>query len=85
VVRVYGQPERSAHLLGAARTLSIALGIQDLGPQLQDPYDPVGYERLVGGVRAALGEDAFAAALAVGEHLPLAEAIALALEASAAG
>ena len=69
-----GQPARGARLGGAAEALRAALSMA-LHPVLL-----AGHERAVLLMRAALGEEAFAAAWAEGRALPLEEAIALALE-----
>jgi hypothetical protein len=69
-----GQPERAERLYGAGaayRKGTFVLNVWD---------DPVTRDRQVAAVRAALGEEAFAAAWAEGRALPLEEAIALALE-----
>jgi predicted ATPase/DNA-binding XRE family transcriptional regulator len=64
-----GDPRRVARLLGAAAALRVG------------GWTPLRIERdRAEGVQAALGEEAFAAAWAEGQALPLDEAIALALE-----
>jgi predicted ATPase/transcriptional regulator with XRE-family HTH domain len=69
-----GQWERAARLLGAAAALREPL---DTLPLAQDRAD---VEQAVAPARAALGEDAWAAAFALGQALSLEEAIAYALE-----
>jgi predicted ATPase/DNA-binding XRE family transcriptional regulator len=69
-----GQWERAARLLGAAAALRAPL---DAPPLAQDRAD---VEQAVAPARAALGEDAWAAAFAFGQALSLEEAIAYALE-----
>jgi len=69
-----GQGERAARLLGAAAALREPL---DAPPLAQDRAD---VEQAVAPARAALGEDAWAAAFASGQALSLEEAIAYALE-----
>ena len=69
-----GQPARAARLGGAAEALREALGAA-LHPVLHP-----GHDQAVQAMRAALGEEAFAAAWAEGQALPLEEAVALALE-----
>jgi DNA-binding CsgD family transcriptional regulator len=64
------QPARAARLLGMAEALREAIGTP-LPPAERERYD-----RGVAAVRASLGEEAFAAALATGRALPLAEAVA---------
>jgi DNA-binding CsgD family transcriptional regulator len=67
-----GQPERAARLFGAAEALREAVGAPP--PQRQTLY-----ERAIATTRAALGEQAFAAAWAAGRALPIAAAVAEAL------
>jgi len=69
-----GQPGRATHLLGAADALRAATGVPF------PPTDQAGYDRTVIAARAALGDDAFAAAWAAGATLSLEQAVALALE-----
>jgi predicted ATPase/class 3 adenylate cyclase len=69
-----GQFERVAHLCGAAAALREAIGAPIA------PADRAGYERTVAAARAALGDDAFAAAWAVGQTWQVDEAIAAAEE-----
>ncbi len=78
VVVALGQPLRAARLGGAGEALREALGMP-LAPAERSDYDWA-----VGAMRAALGEEAFAAAWAEGRALPLEEAVALALEGQAA-
>jgi predicted ATPase/transcriptional regulator with XRE-family HTH domain len=73
-----GQPERAAQLLGAAEAVREARGIPLV------PVDRPSHDALLAAVRAALGDGAFATAWAEGRALPLAEAVALALEAKPA-
>jgi ATP/maltotriose-dependent transcriptional regulator MalT len=63
-----GQMRWAARLLGAAEVHRERLGI------ILWPKDVVGYEQTVAGVRADLGEDAFAAAWAEGRRLSAEEA-----------
>jgi hypothetical protein len=69
------QPERAAHLFGAAEGLRAAMGAP------LPPADRTEHDRSVAAVRSALGEEAFAAAWAEGRALTLEAAITLALEA----
>jgi predicted ATPase len=72
-----GQAPRAARLGGAAAALREALGIP-LSP-LQ-PHLRADHELAMQALRAALGEEVFAAAWAAGRALPLEEAVAQALE-----
>jgi tetratricopeptide (TPR) repeat protein len=65
-----GQPARAARLAGAADALAEALGVGGTTPTRVD------YEPAVAAARSVLGEEVFAAAVAAGRVLPLAEAIA---------
>jgi hypothetical protein len=67
-----GQPERAVHLGGAAEALREVLGAA-LHPVLH-----AGHERAVQAMRAALGEEPFAAAWAEGRVLSQEEAVTLA-------
>jgi non-specific serine/threonine protein kinase len=69
-----GQTTRAAQLGGAAEAQRLAQRMA-LHPVLQS-----GHEQAVQAMRAALGEEAFAAAWAAGRVLPLDEAVTLALE-----
>jgi hypothetical protein len=69
-----GDPRRGALLLSAAAALRAIIGAP-LPPVEAEPV-----ERALEEVRAALGEQAFAAAWAEGQVLPMDEAITLALE-----
>jgi hypothetical protein len=73
------QLERAARLCGAAAALREAIGAPLSAAERTD------FDRTVAAVRAALGEEAFAAVWACGQALPLEQAIAEALgeEASA--
>jgi predicted ATPase len=73
VVCAQGQPERGARLLGAAAALRAGIGTP------LPPSERAAQERTVATARAALGEDAFAAAWAKGQTMPLEQAIAYAL------
>jgi len=73
VYGVQGEPERAARLFGAAEALRKAT---NLPIQTSDRAD---YERFVAGARAALDEEAFAAAWKEGGALTLEQAIELAL------
>jgi non-specific serine/threonine protein kinase len=68
-----GDGERAARLLGA-----VAAGLDGLGTRFL-PSDQIRYERTRAGVRARMGEAAFAAAFAQGRAMPLEEAVELAL------
>jgi tetratricopeptide (TPR) repeat protein len=69
------QPPRAARLLGAATALRAAIGAT------ADPGARVTYDRALVATRAALGEEAFAAAWAAGQALSLEQAVAEALTA----
>jgi hypothetical protein len=68
-----GQAQRAARLGGAAQALREALGMP------LRLYQRAVHEQAVAGMRAALGEEGFAAAWAEGRALPPDEAIAAAL------
>jgi predicted ATPase len=70
-----GHSRRAARLLGAAAALREAIGA------LLPPVDLPAQERSLAAVRAALGDDAFAAAWAEGRAMPLDTAVEYALEA----
>jgi hypothetical protein len=65
-----GDAERAARLFGAAEALREALGAP------LPPVERAHYDRSVAATRAALGEEAFAAAWAEGRALSLEQAIA---------
>jgi non-specific serine/threonine protein kinase len=65
-----GEPERAARLFGAADALCVEHGHVSTLPERAS------FERAIGAARAALGEAAFAAAVAIGRTLPLAAALA---------
>jgi hypothetical protein len=69
-----GQPERATRLYGAADGLREATGT------LVEEADRAAHERAVAAIRAALGEEVFAATWAAGRALALDAAIALAME-----
>ena len=69
----HGQATRATQLLGAANTLRTAIGAP------RPPGERAFYERIVAGVRAQLGEAAFAAAWATGQTTSLEQAAAFAL------
>ncbi|HWQ11215.1 MAG TPA: tetratricopeptide repeat protein [Roseiflexaceae bacterium] len=69
-----GQAEQAARLLGAAETLREASNIPIW------PDDRARYEQIVAAVRAALGDEDFAAAWSAGAALTLEQAVAEALE-----
>jgi predicted ATPase/class 3 adenylate cyclase len=69
-----GQPERAGRLLGAAEALRKVINAH------MDATDLPLYERTVAAARAALGEEAWAAARAAGAALPLEQAVRLGLE-----
>jgi len=73
VVAAQGQPTQAAHLLGAAETLRATIGAP------LPLYLRAAHDRTVAGLRAVLGDDAFAAAWAAGAALSLEQAIAEAL------
>jgi hypothetical protein len=91
-----GQPERAVRLLGTREAFLEAedadwkietvhhklllIGKQTTNDTSPEAIDPAEYEHFVTAVRDALGEEAFAAALAKGRKMSLDEAIALALE-----
>jgi len=70
VLLAQAESERAAHLLGAAAAVRMAIGAP------RPPSEHKAYEGMVAAVRAALGNDAFAAMWAAGAALPLEEAIA---------
>jgi hypothetical protein len=70
VAGAQGQPARAARLFGATDALRGALGIP------VRPADRRRYDRDVSAVRAALGDETFAAAWAAGRALSLEQAIA---------
>jgi non-specific serine/threonine protein kinase len=74
VADVGGQAQRAARLGGAAQALREALGMP------LRLYQRAVHEQAVAAMRAALGEEGFAAAWAAGRALPLEEAVALGLE-----
>jgi hypothetical protein len=65
-----GQPERAAYLAGAAAALRQVNGMP------LEPDQSADYERMVANVRATLGDDAYAAAHAMGAAQPIAQVIA---------
>ncbi|HEY8283135.1 MAG TPA: tetratricopeptide repeat protein, partial [Chloroflexota bacterium] len=65
-----GQPHRAARLFGAAEAIREAIG------RPIEQADRAPHDRVVPAVRAALGEDAFDAAWAAGQGMPLEEVIA---------
>jgi hypothetical protein len=69
-----GQPHRAAQLAGAADALRQTLGIPVM------PDRRAGHEQAGRAMRAALGEEAFAAAWAAGRALSFQDAVALAVE-----
>ncbi len=80
VAAVQGQPERAARLFGQGEALLEATGVPI------DAYYARGRpfaDRIIGAARAALSEEAFAAAWAEGRAMPLEEAIADALSLTA--
>lgn len=74
VAAARGQTARAARLCGARDALLVRLG------GALPPAHAAGLAQTLAAIRAALGEDACAAALDEGRALPLDEAIALALE-----
>ncbi len=73
-----GQAERAARLLGAEQALCESIGA------VPTPSDESAYERGLAAARAALGEAAFAAAVAEGRTMTLEQAVAYALNAEPA-
>jgi tetratricopeptide (TPR) repeat protein len=69
-----GQPERAARIFGAAGELRAAMGYP------VPLVHRVEHERSVAAIRAALGEEVFAAAWAEGRAMPLEESVALAID-----
>jgi predicted ATPase len=74
VAVVQGQPERAARLLGASAALR-----EEMGTPLT-PVSRTDHDHAVNAARAALGEDAFAAAWEVGHAMSLEDAVAYALD-----
>lgn len=74
VLAFIGQADSAARLLGAAEALRESLGV-DLAPAERETH-----EETAAAVRQALGEEQFSAAWRLGRELPLAEAIAYALQ-----
>jgi non-specific serine/threonine protein kinase len=68
------QPQRAAHLLGAAMSLRESLGIN------KDPVDVSLLNRAFANTRASLGDKAFDEDLTIGQAMPLDQIIAYALE-----
>jgi predicted ATPase/DNA-binding SARP family transcriptional activator len=64
-----GQPERAARLLGAAQVL------REASSTPLPPGERASYEHNVAVIRVALGEEAFAAAWAAGQAMPLEQAM----------
>ena len=69
-----GQPRRGTQLWGAADSLRQAIG------ETRWPVEQAEYEQSIVTLRAALGEEGFAAAWAEGRVLSLDAAVALALQ-----
>lgn len=74
VARAHARHVEAARLFAAAQTLREAIGAP------LPPADHVRYDRAVAGVRAGLGEQAFAAAWAEGQAMALEQAVADALQ-----
>jgi tetratricopeptide (TPR) repeat protein len=74
VAAAHGQAERAARLFGATAAWRSTPAL------LRMSFDPAGYDHLVSTARAALGEEAFAAAWAAGQAMPLEEAVRYALQ-----
>jgi tetratricopeptide (TPR) repeat protein len=74
VALAQGQAERAARLLGASEGLFGTIALPREGA------DRAAYEHQVASIRAALGEEVFAAAWAVGQAMTLEDAIRFALE-----
>jgi non-specific serine/threonine protein kinase len=74
-----GEPARAARLFGATAVL------RDLVGYAREPVDQPGFERWEASVRAALGEDAYAAAWAEGRTLAFDDAVSEALAIAGAG
>lgn len=73
-VTAQGDAKRSARLFGAAEALHEAIG------EILEPEDRAEYDRYRAIARAALTEEAFAAAWAKGRAMTIEQAIAEALE-----
>jgi non-specific serine/threonine protein kinase len=73
VAAARGQPQRAAQMGGAAQALREVLGVPLPAEQR------AGHDQAVQAMRAALGEEGFAAAWTAGRALPLEDAIAIAL------
>ena len=71
-----GEPERAAHLAGAADALRKSISLELV------PVDRLFRDRYVAELRATLGDEAFSAVVGQGRMLRMKEAIALALEVS---
>jgi tetratricopeptide (TPR) repeat protein len=65
VASAQGQPERAVQLFAAAAALREAIGAP------LAPADQAGYDRTIAALQATLGDNAFAAAWALGRTLPL--------------
>jgi hypothetical protein len=79
VAAAQGQPARAAALCEAAAAARTTIGAP------LPPAQRASYDATVAAAQAALGEDAFAAAWAAGQALPLEQASATALEAGHGG
>jgi non-specific serine/threonine protein kinase len=79
VAAARGHHQRAARLVGAAEALTAAMGLVLYGS------DRIAYDRTLAAARVALGEEAFAAALAAGQVLSLEQATAEALQAPTSG
>jgi predicted ATPase/class 3 adenylate cyclase len=76
LARATGRPARAIRLWGATSAVRERIGAP------LTPEEHADQERLLAAARAALGEEAFAAAWAAGRAMPLEQAIAAALEAT---
>ena len=77
VASTRGQPERCAHLIGAAEGLLEAVGVPVY--VYYEPHRSL-YERTMAAVRSQMGEQAFEAARAEGRSMTFEQAVAYALE-----
>ena len=69
IIAPLGQPEQAARLFGAAAALFATIGAPIW------PVDRIDYDRNLAAVRNRLGQEAFSAAYAAGQALPLAQAL----------
>ena len=74
VAAMRGEAARAARILGAAEAV-----YEVTGDSMHRRWGGRGYDKAVAAIRAALGEEAFAAAWAAGRMLPVGEAVEVAL------